>query len=580
MTTLSNPPDQLKSRYEIVVVGSGYGGGIAASRLARAGRQVCLLERGKEFAAGGFPNTMRHFIEETQWDLPARHIGSDTGLYDLRLNDDINVFLGCGLGGTSLINAGVSLRVESSVLDDERWPAAIRKELNTGRGEREFGLLEDYYRCAEDMLKPAPYPESRPMPPKMAALQTAAATLKLPFYRVPVNVNFEPLKDGLNHVGARQNPCIACGDCGSGCNYDAKSTIVMNYLPDARNHGAEIYTRVSVRFVERQGDEWVVHCRQMAADSAGGAEMVVRAGTVILAAGTLGSTEILLRSRERGLPVSDALGTRFSGNGDLVGWTYNSNRVVNGIGFGSKSPEGRLPVGVWASGIIDARKTHGFVIIEGAFPGAMARALPFLFATGDIGGVHTQPGFLNKVKEKLRILTSLFFPYTGATMNTQTYLVVNHDDSGGRMHLADDRLRVSWPNIGDAQVFKDSRERLRQATQALSGTFITTLKWQDKNEQVLLTGHPTGGCAMADQAETGVVNDRGQVFKGAAGAQLHEGLYVMDGAVIPRSIGVNPLLTISALAERSCRLLAADNGWTIDYSLPRARSSRAAGEAP
>src|SRR4051794_35168910 len=117
---LSNPPEDLRDRYDVVVVGSGYGGGIAASRLARAGREVCLLERGKEFQAPDYPDTMRQFVKESQFDLPARHIGSKTGLYDLRFNDDINVFIGCGLGGTSLINAGVSLRVEPSVLDDER----------------------------------------------------------------------------------------------------------------------------------------------------------------------------------------------------------------------------------------------------------------------------------------------------------------------------------------------------------------------------------------------------------------------------------------------------------------------------
>jgi cholesterol oxidase len=574
MTTpirLSRPPGELRDRYDVVVVGSGYGGGIAASRLARAGRQVCLLERGKEFQAPDYPNTMGHFIEETQWDLPAGHIGSETGLYDLRFNDDINVFLGCGLGGTSLINAGVSLRVEPSVLDDERWPAAIRKDLNTGRGANEFGVLDEYYRCAETMLKPNPFPHSRPMPPKMAALEYAASALNLPFSRVPINVTFDALPGGLNHVGVQQNPCVACGDCGSGCNYGAKNTVLMNYLPDAKNHGAAIHCNVSVRSVEQHGDEWLVRCRRTDGGSAQDGEIVVQAAMVILAAGTLGSTEILLRSRERGLKVSEAIGTRFSGNGDLVGWTYNSTRVINGFGFGNRSPDGRLPVGPWASGIIDARKTDGFVIIEGAFPGAMARSLPLLFATADIAGVHTRPGFLNKVKEKIRILMSLVSPYMGATMNTQTYLVVNHDDSGGRIHLADDRVRVSWPGIGNAEIFEQSRERLRRMTAALEGTFITTLKWNNMNEQVLLTGHPTGGCAMADEAAAGVVNDRGQVFKGALGSDVHAGLYVMDGAIIPRSIGVNPLLTISALAERCCRLLAADRGWHIDYSFPRAR---------
>src|SRR5947199_3592829 len=84
----------------------------------------------------------------------------------------------------------------------------------------------------------------------------------------------------------------------------------------------------------------------------------------------------------------------------------------------------------------------------------------------------------------------------------------------------------------------------------------------------LITVHPLGGCGMADDASAGVVNHKGQVFSAATGSAAYRGLYVSDGSVVPRSLGVNPLLTISALAERCCELIAADRGWTIDYDLP------------
>src|SRR6476661_7945493 len=112
MPRLSSPISGLESHYEVVVIGSGYGGAIAASRLARAGRQVCLLERGKELQPGEYPDTFPEACDEIQIDSPLGHVGSPTGLYDMRVNEDLNVILGCGLGGTSLVNANVSLRAD------------------------------------------------------------------------------------------------------------------------------------------------------------------------------------------------------------------------------------------------------------------------------------------------------------------------------------------------------------------------------------------------------------------------------------------------------------------------------------
>src|SRR5881397_2740753 len=121
MARLSSSLSQIKPHYEVVVIGSGYGGGISASRMARAGRSVCLLERGKEFQPGEYPDTEWEVFEQFQVDTPAGHVGSRTGLYDLRQNPHINVFTGCGLGGTSLVNANVSLKADARVFDDPDW---------------------------------------------------------------------------------------------------------------------------------------------------------------------------------------------------------------------------------------------------------------------------------------------------------------------------------------------------------------------------------------------------------------------------------------------------------------------------
>lgn len=137
----------------------------------------------------------------------------------------------------------------------------------------------------------------------------------------------------------------------------------------------------------------------------------------------------------------------------------------------------------------------------------------------------------------------------------------------GRMFLNDDRLRIDWPGLGQQPQFEKGSDLMHRATLALGGTYLLNPIWNELTDHNLATAHPLGGCVMADDAGRGAVNHKGQVFSDQSGDAVHEGLYVMDGSVVPTALGVNPLLTISALAERSCHLLAGDNGWVIDYTL-------------
>ncbi|MFN6572653.1 GMC family oxidoreductase [Dendronalium sp. ChiSLP03b] len=564
MTRLSNPIEDIKSHYKVVVIGSGYGGGIAASRLSRAGQQVCVLERGKEFQPGEYPNTDVNAVGEIQVDLPGKHIGSRTGLYDFRVNQDINVFMGCGLGGTSLVNANVSLQAEPRVFEDPRWPKELQNDVDT--------LLAEGYRRAEEMLKPNSYPEDSPALPKLQALEKSSKYLNEKFYRPPINVTF---KDGVNHVGVEQKKCNFCGDCVSGCNHGAKNTTLMNYLPDAKNHGAEIYTQVSVRTVEKQGDRWLVHFQLLNSGQQifDAPTMFVSADIVVLAAGTLGSTEILLRSQQAGLSVSNQLGHNFTGNGDVLAFGYNTDQTINGIGFGNRAGT-RESVGPCITGIIDMREQprldNGMVIEEGSIPGALAPFLPASFAAaGKVLGKDSDEGWGDRIKEKLRETESLTRgAYTGAVRNTQTYLVMTHDDAAGQMYLEDDRLRIRWEDVGKQSIFQRVNDRLAEATRPLGGTQIPNPIWTSLFGHDLVTVHPLGGCILAEDAERGVVNHKGQVFSRDRGTAVYENLYVADGSVIPRTLGVNPLLTISAVAERCCALIAKDRGWTINYDLP------------
>jgi cholesterol oxidase len=119
-------------------------------------------------------------------------------------------------------------------------------------------LLKEGFQRAKDMLKPTPLPDSVGSLKKLAALADSSAVPPERYCRVPINVT---LNDHVNHVGVEQKACTLCGDCIPGCNYAAKNAVLINYLPDARNHCAEILTQVTVCFVERHDDRWLVHYR-------------------------------------------------------------------------------------------------------------------------------------------------------------------------------------------------------------------------------------------------------------------------------------------------------------------------------
>ncbi|MEK7793780.1 MAG: alpha/beta fold hydrolase, partial [Candidatus Hydrogenedentota bacterium] len=532
-----------------------------------------MLERGREFLPGEYPNTQIEAVRDLQTDLPGEHVGSRTGLYDFRINKDINVFLGCGLGGTSLVNANVSLPPEKRVFDDSRWPAEIHADYDT--------LLADGFARAREMLKPQPYPSTWPALAKLQALEKSADHLQGKFYRPPINVSFA---DGVNHVGVEQHACVGCGDCVTGCNYGSKNTVLMNYLPDACNFGAECFTEVAVRYVERAVNQWLVYCQLLGTgqERFNSPLVTIRADLVVIAAGTLGSTEILLRSKDHGLPVSDHVGSGFTGNGDVLAFAYNNDVAINGVGFGHLKPDGRTPVGPCITGIVDLRDqpvlNEGMVIEDGDLPGPLAPLYAAIFsAAARAFGKDTDHGVWDLVRESARELDSLVRgPYHGAVNNTQVYLVMTHDDSAGSMYLDDDRLRIDWPGVGFGEIFGKVNKRLLEATIPLGGTFIRNPIWSKVFENQLITVHPLGGCALADSADHGVVNHKGQVFSNTHGTNVYDNLYISDGSIIPRSLGVNPLLTISALAERCCVLMAKDRGWRIDYRLPSRPASPAA----
>ena len=554
MRALARPIDTLEAQYGAVVVGSGYGAGIAASRLARMGLDVCVLERGREFLPGEFPSTLREGIAETQTDTPLGRTGSGLGLFDLRVNDDISVMVGCGLGGTSLINGNVMLKPEARVFEDPVWPGALRAELTT--------MLAEGYERAARMLQPVPYPGAELA--KLTAFRTAAGALGAECMLPPINVTFKPGPGG-NHAGVHQPACTLCGDCCSGCNVGAKNTVAMTYLPDAVAHDAALFTQSRVHHIEPAGGGWRVVFTRLD-DGGGEKEHSVSAGTVVLGAGTLGSTEILLRSEEAGLALSGRVGENFSGNGDVIAFGYNNDVEINGIGIGHPAVEGTAPVGPVIAGLIDLRTDgpleNNIVIQEGAIPSLLAPLLPGLMAgISPLFGDDTDTG--DFFEEAGRTARSIFKgAYEGAVHNTQTFLVMAHEGGGGVMSLDEGRLGLTWPDAGKRPVFELISETLRKATAATGGTFVDNPMWSRLLGRNLISVHPLGGCCLAETGDDGVVDHKCRVFDAQGG--IHDGLHVMDGSVLPRSLGVNPSLTISAVAERAMMHFAQDRGLVFD----------------
>src|ERR1017187_1259270 len=347
---LSTPWAQRKNQYDFVIIGSGYGGAIAAARLAAAhlkpkppgcilesGKEpqpgevpekaaarlaaanlkpkpsVCILERGKERQPGEFPETLADVIGE------ARGSANPLGLFELLNYPDISVIKGSGLGGTSLINANVAIEPDREVFEQFHWPAEIA-----------FDELQPYYQRAREVLAPSVHPRAMQLA-KVQALNRRAQEMGTTVEALTIAVNFTI--DGNNPHGVEQRPCNDCGNCVCGCNVKAKNTLYMNYLPMARNSGATILTQTKVEWLEKlSAGGWRVHGQYVTGPDAS-QKFTLDAGEVVLSAGSLNSTEILLRSEMHGLAVSPALGTKFNGNGDFFGLAYNGDYETDVLGY-------------------------------------------------------------------------------------------------------------------------------------------------------------------------------------------------------------------------------------------------------
>lgn len=470
--SITSDRESIADRYDVVVVGSGYGGGCAALRFSQmrskstgARLSVAVFERGRERLPGQFPTSTPDAIAEAQItvscaDTPTSHVGPRDGLYDIRVYDDVIAVVGCGLGGGSLINAGVIIEPDPRVFESRLWPDAIRVAYRKGDMER-------YADRVRNELSAQVYPDNWPRLTKLEAIKDAAARLQergvppgasIEWRKYPMAVSFEQQGHPSGYV---QPACNLCGNCVTGCNTGAKNTTQMNYIADAWASGARIFTEVQVTRVKTLPGEYLVFYKPTGDTES--PERFVRAGRVVLAAGALGSTEILLRSRS-GVRLSSAIGRGYSGNGDSLGMGVGLDRRTATFGNPSYLDKAQhwnhapgpciasgatftMRKGVVPSDDVDVEDLlKDDVILEDAtFPYALKPLIAPLMPLATVVEAAVQ-----RPDQFHQLLYDLARQPTRTDVNhVVAYLVMSHDDpsKNGSMSLkqCDDTLDLRWP---------------------------------------------------------------------------------------------------------------------------------------
>ena len=521
----------MKIRYDCVVIGSGFGGAVTACRLAQAGRSVAVLERGRRWGKEDFPRTVGQ-VARSFWDERETY-----GMLGYKAFKNVDVIQGVGVGGGSLHYFNVGLRAPQEILEQPAWPASVTRS-----------TLDPYYELAEYMLgsQPLDPPDGRELPARTQVFREAAAATG----RDPklVNIAVYTGSERQNpHGGATQDACVYCGNCMLGCHVHAKNTLDITYLGLAeRRHGVEVFplhTAESIEPLEGQG--YRVQFRRLDPDHPGQSEPgSVTGQQVIVAAGTLGSAELLLKSRDvlGTLPsLSPALGQRFSTNGDflLAGAFETAKRIDPGHG-----PS--------ITAAVDCSTQNNRITIEDlGFPDPMlwyleGIARPFTVRAGQLARLAFNyllqsvglRGPRSQVSEEIDALFT-----GGTTPHFLPFLGMGTDAADGSLRLKGGTVDIRWSHKKSRRMFREMEDAMREISRAAGGRYKTSLLWRWPARK-LLTAHPLGGCAVGDDQAKSVANDRGEVWG-------YPGLYVCDGSVIPTALAVNPSLTIAALAERT-----------------------------
>jgi cholesterol oxidase len=420
--------------------------------------------------------------------------------------------------------------------------------LNTGwTSHINADVMAPYYDRVATMLKPEKIPDTQ-LTPRFELMREAAQKTHAEdrFQKVDLAVSFDPdgqypttrptseeaTKTFTNAFGRTQGFCTHAGNCDIGCKAQAKNTLDLNYLAVAEDAGAEIRPLSIVSHIVPEGRGYAVVYHDISDGSR--VERVVRASKVILSAGSLGSTEILFRSRDRfkTLPnVSTALGFSWSSNGDFMTPAFYKDRTL--------SPS----IGPTITAAIDyldgSDKGAQYFVEDGGFPDVLGNAVR--------AANNTSRRFSLRARILARVARALS---DGDPLETMMPWFGQGIDGGdGRLYWGRDwlrpwkkRMKLDWNSARSERGVGGLIGAHKRLSKATGGKAVVPPTWEIFRN--LVTPHPLGGCKLGAAPATGVVDHLGEVFG-------YPGLFVSDGSIFPRPIGLNPSKTIAALAERS-----------------------------
>ena len=509
--------------YDVLIIGSGFGGSVSALRLTEKGYRVAVLEAGKRFADEDFATS--------SWRLRKFLWMPQLGCYGIQRIDrlkDVLILSGAGVGGGSLVYANTLYEPLDPFYRDPAWG-----HITDWRAE-----LAPYYDQAKRMLGVTVYPYVSPadeVVKKVAERMGVGGT----FHHTPVGVLFgepgERVADPFfGGAGPERNACLNCGECMTGCRHNAKNTLVKNYLHLAESAGAEVHPLTTVTAVRpRTGGGYEVETRRT--DRRLRPHRTITAEQVIFSASTMGTQKLLHRMRDQGhLPgVSDRLG---------VLTRTNSEALLGSIADGDDVD--------YSEGVAITSSFHPdeYTHIEPTRYGKRSNAMSLMQTVLTDGSTGTARWrvWLTEMWRQKRNLFKLYDLRHWSERTVIALVMQTHDNSittytkrglTGRRKLTS-RQGHGAPNPA---FIEPGHRAVQMMAEEMGGTPGGTI---GEPFNVPLTAHFMGGCAIGDSPRTGVVDPYQRLYG-------HPGLHVADGSTITANLGVNPSLTITAQTERA-----------------------------